>query len=176
MPDRSPLHELTASAGAVFAEDAGWLMPLHYGDPLSEHAHACHHAALFDVSHRDKIEVAGTDAVDFLHNLCTNDIKKLPAGSACEAFLCTQAARVVAHMHIYHLPPALWLDLAPGQSDKVMKHLRRYIISEDVTLADRTREYAQLHLAGPEAATVHLACPVTTFSAHPARPHNCGKR
>src|SRR5205823_14480094 len=36
----------------------------------------------------------------------------------------------------------------------VFKHLDRHLISEQVELADRTREYAQVHLCGPEARAV----------------------
>ena len=31
MPERTPLHDITAAQGAVFAEDAGWLVPAHFG-------------------------------------------------------------------------------------------------------------------------------------------------
>lgn len=154
----SPLHAVAEQAGAVFNEVAGWLMPAHYGDPVAEYRQAREQAALFDVSHRGKVELIGRDARTFLHNLCTNDIKDLAAGAGCEAFLLTAQARVVAFPLVYHLPlgtnDGLWLDLDPGQAEKVIKHLDHYLISEQVELADRTREYAQLRLAGPEAQGV----------------------
>ena len=40
MSERSPLHEATSRAGAVFGEEAGWTMPLHYGDPAAEYRRA----------------------------------------------------------------------------------------------------------------------------------------
>lgn len=112
-------------------------------------------AALFDVSDRGKLQVTGPDAAAFLHNLCTNDIKNLAVGSGCEAFLATAQARAVAHTLIYRLAAEdFWLDVAPGQVEKVYKHLDHYLISEQVELADRTGEFAQLHVAGPRAADV----------------------
>jgi folate-binding protein YgfZ len=92
----------------------------------------------------------------FLHNLCTNEINNLPVGAGCEAFLTTNKAKVVAHILVYHVQlhdgrPALWLDVPPGQAEPVMKHLDRFVISEQVEFADRTREFAQMHLAGPKA-------------------------
>ncbi|HZT81953.1 MAG TPA: glycine cleavage T C-terminal barrel domain-containing protein, partial [Gemmataceae bacterium] len=73
-------------------------------------------------------------------------------GRACEAFFCTAQARVVAHGFIWHLlAETFWLDLAPGLAEKLVRHLGRYLISEQVELADRTAEHAQLHLAGPKA-------------------------
>jgi folate-binding protein YgfZ len=39
-------------------------------------------------------------------------------------------------------------------SEKVIKHLDHFLISEQVEIADRTRDFAQLHLAGPRACAV----------------------
>jgi tRNA-modifying protein YgfZ len=110
--------------------------------------------ALFDVSTRGKIEVAGTEAAVFLHNLATNDIKTLAPNHGCETFFCTATAKVVAHCWVWRLPPegkrdTFWLDLDPGLAEKTYQHLDRHLISEDVTLTDRTRELAQFHVAGP---------------------------
>jgi tRNA-modifying protein YgfZ len=156
MAQRSPLHETTAAAGAAFAEAAGWAMPADYGDWQSE----CRAAAgLFDVSHRGKVEVSGPDAPAFLHNLCTNDVKNLPLGAGCEAFFCNTRAKVLAFGWLYHLRlaggrNAFWIDVDPGESEKLIRHLDRHIISEAVELADRTTGFAQLHLAGPESRAV----------------------
>jgi folate-binding protein YgfZ len=133
-------------------------MPAHYGDSLAEHAAARATAAVYDLSYRGKVEVRGPDAPSFLHNLCTNDIANLPLGAGCEAFFCTSRAKVVAHALIYHVlvgdQHAFWIDVAPGEAEKLIKHLDRYIIAEQVELADRTAEFAQVHLAGPTATAV----------------------
>lgn len=159
MSERTPLYDSAARAGAVFLEDAGWLMPAHFGDVATEYRQAREGAALFDISHHGKVEMTGADAARFLHNLCTNEIIKLPVDAGCEAFLTTAQAKVVADVLVWHLQApdgqeSLWLDLAPGTAEKVVEHLDRFIISEQVELTDRSREFAQLHLAGPEAKAV----------------------
>lgn len=158
MPQTSPLHELTTTAGAVF-RDNDWQMPAHYGSAPDEYKAARENAAIFDVSHRSKVEISGKDAPSFLHNLCTNDIVNLPLGGGCEAFFCTVKAKVVAYALIYHVlladgRHAFWLDLAPGQSEKLIQHLDRFIIAEQVEMIDRTAGFAQVHLAGPKATAV----------------------
>jgi folate-binding protein YgfZ len=59
---------------------------------------------------------------------------------------------------IYHVRTtgrdALWLDVAPGQAGPLLRHLDRYLIAEQVELADRTSDFAQIHLAGPQAKAV----------------------
>jgi len=159
MSDRTPLYDVAASAGAMFAEDAGWLMPAHYGDSGAEYRLARERAVLFDLSHRGKVEVTGSDAGTFLHNLCSNDIKDLAVGAGCEAFFLTVQARVVGHALISHRlladgRHAFWLDLVPGLAEKLLKHLDRYLISEQVEFTDQTRAFAQFHLAGPEAKAI----------------------
>jgi folate-binding protein YgfZ len=160
-------------------EDAGWLVPAHYGDPTAEYRQALEHAVVFDASHRGKVEVTGADAVLFLHNLCTNDIKNLPRGSGCEAFLTTAAARVVAYLLVYHVAQvdgssALWLDTAPGTAEKVVKHLDHHLISEHVDLTDRSQEFAQVHVAGPQAQTVVQQALKTDVSALGNLQHRTG--
>jgi folate-binding protein YgfZ len=116
-------------------------------------------AALFDVSDRGKLELTGPDAPSFLHNLSTNDVLNLPLGAGCEAFFTTAKAKVIAHALIYHVriadrKDALWLDVAPGQAQRLLQHLDHFLIAERVEMADHTAEFAQFHLAGPRAKEV----------------------
>jgi tRNA-modifying protein YgfZ len=122
-------------------------------------------AAVFDVSDRGAVELAGKDAVAFLHNLCSNNIKNLVPGYGCEFFLTTNKARYIAHGWAYRLSPekpeTLYLDVAPDAAGKVLKHLDRFIVSEQVELTDRTPQRSQFHVCGPLArATVERALAV----------------
>src|SRR5262245_27683493 len=101
---------------------------------MQQYRAATEGAALFVLNDHGKIELKGPDARMFLHNLCTQDVKNLPIGAGCEAFLTTNKARVVAQIWIGHYPigleSVLWLDMVAGQQDRVMKHLQHYLISE----------------------------------------------
>ena len=120
---------------------------------MTEYQAAHESAALFDLSDRAKIELAGRDAREFLHNLCTQDVKNLPVGETREAFLTTTKARVIAHVWILHRETnVLWLDMAVGQAEKVLAHLNHFLISEQVEVTDRTSEIGMLRLVGPKAA------------------------
>jgi folate-binding protein YgfZ len=159
MPTPTPLHDNAQAAGARFVEVAGYQVPASYGDPFAEYRQARSGAALFDVSHRGKLELTGPDAPNFLHNLCTNDVVNLPLGAGCEAFFTSAKAKVIAHALVYHVRiaagrDALWLDIDPGQSTRLIQHLDHFLISEQVEFADRTADFAELHLAGPQARAV----------------------
>lgn len=158
MPEKTPLYDAAIQSGAVFGEDFGWLLPVHYGNGVAEYHAARQRAVLFDISHHGKVEARAADAASFLHNLCTNDVKNLSAGAGCEAFLTTAQAKIAAFVVIYRSLPedasAFCLDTGPGMGEKVFQHLDRYHISEQVELSDRTHDLAQMHLAGPQAQEV----------------------
>jgi folate-binding protein YgfZ len=108
-------------------------------------------AAVFDLSDRGQVELTGPDAVAFLHNLCTNDIKNLAVGRGCEFFLTTNKARIIGHGFAHRLAEGLWLDVDPSSAAKVVAHLDHFIVSEQVEIADRSDAFGMLHLAGPLA-------------------------
>src|SRR5262245_22797660 len=113
-----------------------------------------------DLSDRAKVELTGSDRAAFLHNFCTNDIKNLPVGRGCEAFLCNAKGKVLAYVRVFALADALWLDAAPGLGPKIVEHLSRFVITEDVTVADRSLARIQRLIAGPgAAATLNLGGP-----------------
>jgi tRNA-modifying protein YgfZ len=123
----------------------------------SEYRQVHERAGLIDVSQRGKIELVGPDAAGFLHNLSTNDIRSLAPGAGCEIFLTNAKAKVVAHGWVYHLPSesqTFWLDVDPAGSENAVEHLNKYLISEQVEMADRTNDFAQLYLVGPKSREV----------------------
>jgi folate-binding protein YgfZ len=116
-------------------------------------------AALFDTSAAGKLELTGPDAPMFLGNLCTNDTKNLPLGGGCEAYFCDSRAKVRFAAWIYHVKlgdgrHAMWVETTAGRNADLVKYLDRYLISEQVEIADVTDRFAQFHLAGPRAAEV----------------------
>ncbi len=108
-------------------------------------------AGLADWRDRTQIEIAGEDRNRFLHNLCTAEIRKLPAGAGCEAFLTNVQGKILAHGLFFSEPDALVLETVPGQSEKILAHLDRYLIREKVTLCDRSLDWAEWLLVGPAA-------------------------
>ncbi len=100
---------------------------------------------------RTQIEISGPDRASFLHNLSTNEIKKLAVGAGCEAFITSVQGKTLGHGFIFAEPEALVLDTVAGQSETLLKHLDHYLVCEQVVLADRSQEWFELLLAGPDA-------------------------
>lgn len=125
---------------------------MHRCNAANEYRGAVTAAAVFDLSDRTQIEITGRDRASFLHNFCTNDIKRLKPGEGCEAFLTNIKGRIVGHILVFAGESSLWLDSVPGSEGAILAQLDRYLISEDAQLNSRTAEYGALYVAGPEAA------------------------
>jgi len=127
-------------------------LPLHFCSARDEYVAATITVAVFDFSDRTLIELSGSDRVRFLHSFCTNDVKRLRAGQGCEAFVANVKGRVIGHVWVDAVESSLWLDADPGSAERLVSHLERYVINEDVTIADRTIDWGELLVTGPEAA------------------------
>lgn len=147
------LHDVQQSADAVFADSAA-VAPraVHFGDPRVEYEAATSAAALFDLSDRSQIEVTGGDRVTFLHNFCTNDVKKLQAGEGGEAFVTNVKGRILAHVFVFATDQALWIETVANAEETLLAHLDRYLITEDVELHGRTAELGELFVSGKQAS------------------------
>jgi len=98
------------------------------------------------------ISVAGEDAVSFLHNLLTNDIKGLGTDSACLGGLCTPKGRLLATMLIWPGEQGLRLALSADLMAAVQKKLSMYVLRSKVQLQDASEQDLLLGLSGPKAA------------------------
>lgn len=100
---------------------------------------------------RTQIEVRGNDRTSFLHGMCTNDVKKLAPGKGCEAFFTNVQGKTIGHGHLFASEDAISIDTTPQQADVLIPALDRYIIREQVELADRTAERSVFLVAGATA-------------------------
>lgn len=102
-------------------------------------------------SDRTVVEITGRDRAAWLHNLVTNTVKTLSPGEGNYAFATNVKGRCVFDVGIVVLEDRLWLDLDRRWLDAALKHLNRYIIAEDVTLAPNDGAL-RLAAIGPSAA------------------------
>jgi folate-binding protein YgfZ len=113
--------------------------------------------ALFDRSDAGRLLVAGADRTSWLQGLLTNDIAALAPGGGCYAACLTPQGRMVADLRVLALDAALLLD-APGVAlARLRERLERFIITEDVAVADLTASLGRLAVHGPGAASAIAA-------------------
>jgi folate-binding protein YgfZ len=124
-----------------------------------------HGAAWIDLSARGRILARGRDRARLIHNVTTNEIKKMVPGAGCYAFLLSPQGRIQADVNIFCFADHLLLDTEPETREKVQQHIRRYIIADQVELEDVTSATACIGLEGPGAAAILSALGVDVPSA-----------
>jgi folate-binding protein YgfZ len=164
------LHELHQGLGARFGELTGVEIVADYGSVSAEYASLAETAGVLDLSFRGRICLTGQDRARFLHGQVTNDVKSLQFGQGCYAALITAKGKMESDLNLYCLKDELLLDLEPGLTKAVSERLEKYIIADDVQIADVTAAYGLLSVQGPKAAGLILALalfestPEKTFS------------
>jgi folate-binding protein YgfZ len=94
------------------------------------------------------IEWSGRDRLQLLHNLSTQKVTQLAAGSTAELFLCDVKGRSLCHGRILHQANVTLLVTTHGLQKLLLDHLDRYIFREDVQLADRSDHFQWLAASG----------------------------
>ncbi len=120
-------------------------------DPAAQYRAATHAVAVFDLPDLALFEVRGDDRLSFLHNFCTNDIKRLQPGTGCEAFLTSIKGRVLGHLRVFATTDALLVVCERDATDAIVAHLDKYLITEDVQLRSRADDDDLLSVSGPAA-------------------------
>jgi folate-binding Fe-S cluster repair protein YgfZ len=114
-----------------------------------------HGAAWLNLSARGRIVVRGRDRVRLLHNITSNEVKKMAAGAGCYAFLLNPQGRIQADLHLLCTEDHFLIDTEPELREKVQQHIRHYIVSDQVELEDVTARTAAIGLEGPAAESIH---------------------
>jgi folate-binding protein YgfZ len=103
---------------------------------------------------RGLISVTGSDRVHWLNGMISGDVAVLEPGlerSGCYALLLTPKGSIIADLHVLAEEDELLLELDATGVSKVVAHLSRYVISEDVELSDVSSRCARFAIEGPDA-------------------------
>lgn len=105
-------------------------------------------AGLIDRSDRVRVEVSGPDRAKFLHNLTTNEVKRLPAGRGCESFVTSLQGKTIGYVILLATEDRIIVRSDPAGLEVAMPHFRKYGVFDDVAIDDRSELTFELHLAG----------------------------
>jgi folate-binding protein YgfZ len=168
---KSPLDETHERLGAELREEGEWRLPASYGDPAAEYraVRDGDGAGLIDLSSRGRIEVAGSEAVQFLNGLITNDVKALEEGAWMRAAFPNVQGRLIAEARVLRLAVDKFLfDTEAASRAPVLKTLERFTLAGDFRVADLTCEIALLSVQGAHAASI-IAATLGDDTAHVER-------
>jgi folate-binding protein YgfZ len=154
MAKQSALTEMHRAHRADFVERNGWLLPAHFGDAAGEYRAVRSAAGLIDFSHRGLLQFTGPDRLSFLQGMLSNDLRGLNTFDGAYATLLTQQGKVIADVRVLCAMNSFYLDFWEYLKENILAHLNRYLIADEVEIADRSEEYAILSVQGPQSQTL----------------------
>ncbi|HEY1483653.1 MAG TPA: aminomethyltransferase family protein [Candidatus Acidoferrum sp.] len=153
----TPLAELHRSAGAHLGVWFGCSLPDDFGDWRAEYHFARESVALLDKSYRAYFDFTGPDRVRYLNAILTNNIKDLRENHGVASLFLNPQGHIQAEIETYALAGKLFAVSFAMIRERLIAALDKYIIMDDVTLTDRTADYATLALEGPQASAITKA-------------------
>jgi aminomethyltransferase len=155
LPQTTPLNAFHRQHGGRMVDFAGWDMPVQYKSILEEHKAVRTRCGLFDVSHMGEADVKGPDALKFLQHLVTNDCSKLFPGRVLYTVMCYPHGGVVDDLLVYMRGDGDYLlCINAGNIAKDIAWIQEQAKGFNVTITDRSPDYAQLAIQGPAAAAL----------------------
>jgi folate-binding protein YgfZ len=109
-------------------------------------------AGLIDLSSRGRLLVSGSEAVQFLNGLITNDMKTLAVNSWMPAAFPNVQGRLLAAVRVIHRADGFVIDTETETSATVLKLLQRFTLAGDFRVSDLSEEVMQFSIQGAAAA------------------------
>jgi len=168
-----PLEPQYRKANAHFGQFYGWERPLYFnkkaeptltfGRPewfenVRDEVMAAHtKSAIFDASAFGKIEVEGPDAERFLQHTCASNMAR-PPGSAVYTAVLNERGTYESDITAHRLTDNHYrLFVGTNAIKRDLAWFRRHGIEFDISITDRTGDYAVLGLMGPESPRIASA-------------------
>ena len=145
----------SAANAPRLVEFHGALSPHEFDAPGSEIAALAKGAAAHDLGWMRRVNVRGEDRFRWLSGMVTNTVNDLPENGGAWNLVLNAQGRIQGDLTIWRESDALDLVIAANQYEKLMAHLDRFIIMDDVELVaqDPTAE-TTVGLTGPQAREV----------------------
>lgn len=153
-PIEIPLAGLHRAAGAKMGVWFGCVLPDDWGDAREEQRFANESVALVDKNYRAYFEFTGPDRVRYLNAILTNNVKDLADGQGVISLLLSAQGRILAELETFADGDKIFGVSYLMIRQKLMELIEKYIIMDDVTVADRSAEFGTLALEGPLASKI----------------------
>src|SRR5579859_5749818 len=147
----------SGSAQYRTAEYRGATVAARFADPQAEFEALLGGCGVYDLGYRTKISVTGDDRVRWLNGMVTNNIRDLEVGHGVYAFLLNPQGHILGDLYAYNRGESITVDTDKSQLEKVLAVFDKYIIMDDVEVANLSDQTAAIGIAGPKSLDVLLA-------------------
>jgi len=150
----TPLAALHRAANARPGVWFGCALPDDFGDWRAEYSFARKTVALVDKNYRAHLSFTGPDRARYLNAILTSDVTNLAQNHGTVSLLLNPQGRILAEVETYALREHLFCVSYAMIHERLIAWMDKYIIMDDVTLTDDSKQFATLALEGRLAAEV----------------------
>ena len=125
-----------------------------YGDVRAEFQSLLSGCGVYDLSWRAKINVTGGHRLRWLNGMISNNVRDLQPGHGVYAFILNPQGHIQGDLYAFNRSDSFLLDMELAQRDKILQWLKRYIIADDVQLADMSDKLTAVGLTGPDSREI----------------------
>ena len=152
---RTCLYDKHVALGALISPFGGFDMPIQYSNIIDEHQAVRQACGVFDVSHMGEVTVRGKDAERYVNHILTNDVTGAPDGQIFYGMMCYPNGGTVDDLLVYKMGEAdYFLVINAANIDKDWAWMQQQAEGFDIDLQNRSDNYAQIAVQGPEAENV----------------------
>lgn len=152
---RTCLYDKHVKLGALISPFGGFDMPIQYSTIIDEHQAVRNDCGVFDVSHMGEVTVKGKDAERYVQHIFTNDVSKIEPGQILYGMMCYDNGGTVDDLLVYKMAVNdFFLVINAANIDKDWQWMQENAKGFDIELVNRSEDYGQLAVQGPNAETV----------------------
>ena len=149
---KTPLYNKHVELGAKMVPFAGYIMPVHYKTTIQEeHENVRKNVGVFDVSHMGEFIVEGTEALDLIQHITTNDASKLKPGAAQYTCMPNETGGIVDDLIVYRLADDKFMMVVNASN---LEKDRKWVNDHnkfDAKVIDESDKMGILAVQGPKA-------------------------
>ena len=147
----SPIETFHEKGNATFTDDNGWRLPVHFGDPSAEYHAVRSSAGWVDFADRLVLSFTGPDTADWLQGMLSNDVKVLSPGEGTQAAILNIQGKILADVRVFCTDESYLIDLWEPLKARVLEHLGRYLVADEVEIVDHSEDLTSVSIQGPQA-------------------------
>jgi folate-binding protein YgfZ len=148
-----PTVEAKANIGQWF----GCALPSDFGNWRKEYGYLRESVGVLDKNYRAYLDFTGPDRVRYLNAILTNNLKDLALNHGVVSLFLSAQGQIQAEIETYTYAERIFAISFASIRERLIPAIEKYIIMDDVTLADNTDNFSSLALEGPRAGECLLA-------------------
>lgn len=149
---KTVLFDRHEKLNAKIVDFAGFLMPVSYSSVNEEHLHVRNNVGVFDVSHMGEIEISGSNSLNLVQYLCSNDISKLKIGKAQYNCLTNDNGGIIDDLIVYRVESEKYLLIVNASNIlKDWEWINKQNIKFNSLIVNLSDKLSLLAVQGPKA-------------------------